>query len=73
MVMIKDYLSSLNEEKKKVEIAVILQISPSMVSQYMLHDYQPSLEVAKIAYKRDKVVLHPYSEESLIKEIEDEI
>lgn len=73
MVTIKEYLVNLNETKKKIEIASLLSVSPSMISQYMLHNYNPSLDVAKIVYKMDKVVLHPYSEESIIKEIEDEL
>ena len=47
------------------EIAELLGVSVSMVSGYKLHQYNPSLEVAKNVYKKTNVVLHPFAEQSL--------
>jgi len=69
MVKIQDYISSQLEEITSIELKAKLGVSLSMLSSYK-KSYNPSLEVAKRVYEIDKVVLHPYAEESLKYELE---
>ena len=55
------------------DIATMMGITTAMVTQYkMARGYKPSLRVAKTVYLNEGVVLHPFSEESLKLELEDE-
>jgi len=66
MVFVKDYVEELfSSGKSGNEIANDMSISVSMVSSYRRQHYNPSLTVAKTVYEQTKVVLHPFSEESL--------
>lgn len=69
MVKIQDYIAGQLEEITSIELKTKLGVSLSMLSSYK-KSYNPSLEVAKRVYKIDKVVLHPYAEESLKYELE---
>ena len=70
---IQDYVRTKTEDGESgAEIARQLKVSLSMVSSYKLHDYKPSLTVAKNVYKNEGIVLHPFSKESLEKEISDD-
>ena len=75
MVFIEDYIQDKIESGLLTkEIAKELNITSAMVGQYKLrHGYRPSLTVAKKAYENDGVVLHPFSEESLKWELENEL
>jgi len=71
MIFIKDYITSLADDGKQgQEIADLLGVSISMVSSYKLHNYNPSITVAKHIYTHQGLVLHPFSEDSLQLEIE---
>jgi ribosome-binding protein aMBF1 (putative translation factor) len=70
---IQDYvLAKADEGLSGADIAKQLKVSISMVSSYKLHDYKPSLGVAKNVYRNEGIVLHPFSKESLEKEIRDD-
>jgi len=70
MQFIQTYIETLtNKGLIGRDIAKKLDVSVSMVSSYKLHNYNPSLIVAKKVYKEENIVLHPYSEESLKYEI----
>ncbi len=71
MITIQEEVIKLSKEHKLVEIGDMLGISYSMVSRYKV-DYLPSIEVAKRYYTLTNKVLHPFAEESLIKEIQNE-
>jgi len=64
MVKIQEYIANQLEELTSVELKDKLGVSLSMISSYK-KSYNPSLDVAKRVYQADKVVLHPYAEESL--------
>jgi hypothetical protein len=64
MVKIQEYVAAQLEELTSIELKDKLGVSLSMISSYK-KSYNPSLEVAKRVYKADKVVLHPFAEESL--------
>ena len=68
MVLISDYIKSSLEVFTSKELAEELGISISMLSAYK-KSYNPSLAVALKVYKRDSIVLHPFAEGSLQKEI----
>ena len=71
MTFIKEYIeASIDKGVPSKIIARELNVSVSMVSAYRLHQYNPSLAVAKTVYQIDFTVLHPFSEESLKYEIE---
>jgi len=75
MVHIHKYIAEVLERDclKSKDLAKELNITPAMLGQYKLNrGYNPSLNVAKLVYKRDGVVLHPYSKGSIIWEIENE-
>jgi len=75
MVHIHEYIQEVLEREciKAKDLANELNITAAMVGQYKLNrGYNPSLNVAKLIYLRDGVVLHPYSEESLKWEITNE-
>lgn len=70
MNFIKDLiLSMLEHDQSSYDIAGYLGVSVSMVSSYKLHNYNPSITVAKTVYTKSNIVLHPFSEESLKYEI----
>jgi ribosome-binding protein aMBF1 (putative translation factor) len=70
---IQDFIKAkVDNGESGADIAKQLQVSISMVSSYKHHDYKPSLFVAKTAYKNEGIVLHPFSKESLKKEIADD-
>lgn len=73
MTTIQDYITSkeVNDKLSHQDLVDHLEVSASMVSKYR-KDYNASLEVAKTVYRKSGVVLHPYSGESLIIEIEKE-
>lgn len=54
------------------EVADLLGISKSMVSNYKAKRFFPSIEVAIRVYKLESLALHPFAEESLQYEIERE-
>jgi len=64
MIFIKEYVVSQLEEITSIELAEKLCVSVSMISAYK-KSYNPSLAVALRAYDVDKVILHPFAEESL--------
>jgi predicted transcriptional regulator len=71
LVTIQEYIANKlveNSYLTNVQLGEMLGVKRSMASQYR-RGYYPSLEVAKRVYALDKVVLHPFSEESLIHEI----
>lgn len=63
-----DKLATMTQE----QLAKHLGVVKCMVSKYKNGLHTPSLTTAITIYKKDKVVVHPYSEKSLIKEIENE-
>ncbi len=69
MATIQEYVESKLEEVEAKELAKALGVSASMISAYK-KSFNPSLEVAKRVYQMDGIVLHPFAEESLKKEIE---
>ena len=73
MVHISDYIQSkLDTGMANKEIAAELDLTVAMVGQYRLkRGYNASLSTAKKVYATDKVVLHPFSEESLKYELGD--
>ena len=71
MTTIQEVVEKLmNEGLTQTEIGNTLGISHSMVSRYRT-GYLASLDVAKRWYIQCGEVLHPFAEESLIKEIKD--
>jgi len=64
MVTIQSYVKHKLEEITSIQLADELGVSLSMISAYK-KSFNPSLDVAKKVYARDKVVLHPFAEESL--------
>jgi hypothetical protein len=66
---IKEYIEEKLLTIDSKDLAPILKVSVSMLSSYKTQGYRPSLTVAKTVYTLDKVVLHPFSEESLQFEI----
>lgn len=71
MVKIQDYVLSLLEDNKAVEVAKALGVSQPMVSAYKKGGYNASLDVAVKTYKNNKIVLFPFAEEAL-KELSNE-
>lgn len=71
IVMVHEYIQKkINNGMKNKELAKQLYLTQAMVGQYRLkRGYKASLTVAKRVYVMDKIVLHPYSEESLKYEI----
>jgi transcriptional regulator with XRE-family HTH domain len=68
---VKDYLDRRVEEGELgSDIAESIGVSTSMVSSYRNHKYNPSISVAKRVYTLEGITLHPFSEASLILEIE---
>lgn len=67
---IKEYIEEKLVDIETTSLASSLGISVAMISNYKHQGYNPSLPVAKKVYEMDKVVLHPFSEESLKFEIE---
>lgn len=71
MNFIREYINKLADDGMQgQEIADQLGVSISMVSSYKLHNYNPSITVAKHMYGTKGIVFHPFSEESLKLEIE---
>ena len=70
MRFVKQYILEQLEIYESKELAPRLGVSISMLSSYKCQGYNPSLTVAKTVYTLDKVVLHPFSEESLQFELE---
>lgn len=71
MTTIQEVVKRLMDEKlTQTEIGNKLGISNSMVSRYR-KGYLASLDVAKRWYIQSGEVLHPFAEESIIKEIKD--
>lgn len=67
---IKSYCKGLKAQGlTQVEIAKVLEVSQSMVSDYLNKDFNCKLETAILIYKLEGVVIHPFSEESLNYEI----
>ena len=64
MVTVQEYVSKQLEELTSIELKDKMGVSLSMLSAYK-KSYNPSLDVAKRVYKKDGIVLHPFSEESL--------
>lgn len=69
MRFIKEYILEQLETFDSKELANRLKVSVAMLSNYKHQGYNPSITVAKTVYTLDKVVLHPFSEESLQFEI----
>ncbi len=71
MVFISDYIKDkLAKGMSNKDIANELDLTVAMVGQYRLRrGYNASLSTAKKVYTIDKIVLHPFSEESLKYEI----
>ena len=71
MTTIQEVVKRLMDEKlTQTEIGNKLGISNSMVSRYR-KGYLASLDVAKRWYIQSGEALHPFAEESIIKEIKD--
>jgi len=68
--LIKDYIEEQLLTYESKDLAPRLKVSISMLSSYKRQGYNPSITVAKTVYTLDKVVLHPFSEESLKYELE---
>ena len=64
MVTVQGYVLEQLVELDSQGLANKMGVSLSMLSAYK-KSYKPSLEVAKKVYLADKVILHPFSEESL--------
>ncbi len=64
MVTIQEYVAEQLTELTSIELKDKLGVSLSMLSSYK-KSFNPSLDVAKRIYKQDKVILHPFAEESL--------
>jgi len=64
MITVQEYVQTQLEELNSPELAHKMGVSLSMLSAYK-KSYKPSLDVAIRVYKSDKIVLHPFSEESL--------
>jgi len=71
MLFISDYLKDkLSTGMTNKDIANELDLTVAMIGQYRLkRGYNASLSTAKKVYIIDKVILHPFSEESLKYEI----
>jgi len=71
LVFIKDYINNKHDDEyvEFKDLAAHLGISVQMISAYRLQGYNPSLAVAIRVYLLDKIVLHPFAESSLQKEI----
>lgn len=69
MRFIKEYIEEQLITYESKDLAPRLGVSISMLSSYKRQGYNPSITVAKAVYTLDKVVLHPFSEESLQFEI----
>lgn len=74
MVHIHDYIQfKVDEGQLTKDIAIELGITPAMVGQYRLkRGFKPSLPVAKRVYELTNVTLHPFAEESIKWEIEND-
>ena len=70
---VKDYVLYKLEDITATELATILGTSTCMVTNYKKHKYNASLPVAKRVYKLEGVVLHPFSEDSLKWENDNEL
>lgn len=71
MTDIKEYIQDKRDKGFLLrDVAKRLNITVAMVCNYSRMSYYPSLPVAKRVYELERIVLHPYAEESLIKEIE---
>ncbi len=68
MVTIQDYIEKQLQEIDSIELSTKLGVSISMLSAYK-KSYKASLTVAKRVYSSDKITLHPFSEESLLFEV----
>ena len=52
------------------ELSNMMGVSTAMVSKYKANKgYRPSLNVAKAVFIADRVALHPFAKESLLKEL----
>lgn len=70
IITIQDYIAQLEDEKLKgTEIAVRLGVSQPMVSIYKCEGGNVNLKNAMHIYANYGICLHPYSEESLIYEL----
>jgi predicted transcriptional regulator len=66
MITIRTFIKDLQSKgHNNAEIAQKLGLSPSMVSQYVNHDYNPTLETARAIYKQFGVHLYPFSKKAL--------
>ena len=74
MLLVEDYVhQKLVEGIPPRDIAKAMDVTTAMVTQYKLaRGYKPSLRVAKTVYYNEGVVLHPFSEESLKWELDNE-
>lgn len=75
MLLVEDYVhNKLVAGFSPKEISDIMDVTTAMVTQYKLaRGYKPSLRVAKTVYKVEGVVLHPFSEDSLKWELNNEL
>lgn len=72
-MLVSEYIEELKASgSTSKEVASILGVSISMVTQYEKGSYNPSLESAKKVYRELKIALHPFGEENLQYEINKE-
>jgi len=64
MITVQEYVAEQLIELESKNLADKMGVSASMISAYK-KSYKPSLDVAKRVYLADRIVLHPFSEESL--------
>tara|TARA_R110000851_G_scaffold45642_6_gene111584 strand:- start:712 stop:933 length:222 start_codon:yes stop_codon:yes gene_type:complete len=65
MIKVQQYVTKQLEDLTSVELKDKMGVSSSMLSAYKHQGYNASLNAAKKVYAADKIVLHPFSEESL--------
>ncbi len=73
MQFVQDYIKKKLEDSTFDALANELGISAPMINNYNKGEYNPSLNTAKKIYTHDGTVLHPFSEDSLIFEIEKDL
>ena len=71
IIRIHEYIKQrLDDGATPQELSDLMGVSTAMVSKYKANiGYKPSINVAMAIYELDKVVLHPFAEESLQEEI----
>ena len=73
---IKEYIEKKIEEgSNRKQLAEFLGTTSAMISYYLSNkrDIIPRLNIAVKIYKEDRIVIYPYAEESLLREIENEL